>query len=128
MIKRRMIILSFVIALLLVASIIAVYIMRVQKTNGTVCAKIYRDNELIKTVDLSANEKPYSFTIEFGDGDYNTIEVRDGSIGITEASCPDKVCKNMGFIHNSYMPITCLPNHLIIRIENEENSYDGFAY
>ena len=40
----------------------------------------------------------------------------------------------MGFIHNSLLPITCLPNHLVIQIEiisdekNNTDNIDGFAY
>ncbi len=52
-----------------------------------------------------------------GDGEYNDILVENGKIRIADASCPDKLCVNMGYISEPLMPITCLPNHLVIRIE-----------
>ena len=56
---------------------------------------------------------------------------KTGKIKIADASCPDKLCVNMGYISEPLMPITCLPNHLVIRIVNdgeESPSLDGVVY
>ena len=49
-------------------------------------------------------------------------EMVDGSIGIITADCPDKLCVHQGFISDSRLPITCLPNRLVIQLrpENQE--------
>ena len=84
-----------------------------------------------RTIDLSDVDEPYQIKLEYGDNDYNIVEVRQGSIGIVEASCPDHLCQNMGFIDSSVMPITCLPNHLIIKVvtgQSDTENIDSVAY
>ena len=46
----------------------------------------------------------------------NEIEVRPGSIGIISADCPDKLCVGQGFISDTRLPVTCLPNRLVIQL------------
>lgn len=72
---------------------------------------------MIKTIDLSAVSENQILTIESEDGGYNTIEIRPGEIAVTAASCPDHVCMRQGFIQNSLLPITCLPNRLVIELK-----------
>lgn len=136
-VKKRAAVIAVVIAVILVASVAAIIYMKSdiymksENREGRAVAYIYRDNELLEKVNLSDVDSPYSFRIEYGDGDYNDIEVRKGSIGIVGASCPDKLCEHMGFISDALMPITCLPNHLVIRIviEGEEQpSLDSVVY
>ncbi len=105
--------------------------MKSGKNDGSKTAYIYRDNELLRTVSLDDVKNPYTFRIEYGDGEYNDILVENGKIKIADASCPDKMCVNMGHISEPLMPITCLPNHLVIRIVNdgeESPSLDGVVY
>ena len=96
-------------------------------------AEVYQDGELIKTIDLNTVTAPYEFTVNGEGGAYNVIRVEPGKIAITEASCPDKVCVHTGYISDSLMPITCLPNHVIIRIRpgdtpGESGAIDGFSH
>ena len=81
-------------------------------------------------MDLSAVEEPYQFTICGADGEENTIEVKNGEIGMISANCRDQICVKMGFIHSAAMPVTCLPNHIVIEVgsRSEENEPDGVAY
>lgn len=60
------------------------------------------------------------FLIEGKNHCYNQIEVRDGAIGITDASCPDKLCVHQGFLDSPGIPITCLPNRLVIQIRKAD--------
>lgn len=93
--------------------------------NGYAC--IYQDGILVKTVSL---EKEDTFFIKGKNGAYNKISVKDGSIGIIEASCPDFLCGRMGYISKGPIPITCLPNRLVIEIESEREAeeVDGVVY
>ena len=87
-------------------------------------ADIYQNGQLKQSIDLTTVTEPFTFTI-YGEGEHtNTIEVRPGSIGILSADCPDKLCVNQGFISTSQIPITCLPNRLVIqiRLENSDTS------
>ena len=92
-------------------------------------AQIYQNGKLIQTLSLTERE-PYTIMIEGENGAYNLLEIREGEVGIVDASCPDKLCENMGFISQPLLPITCLPNHLIIQIVGEEAymGLDGIAY
>lgn len=86
-------------------------------TSGTY-ALIYQDNVLLYKIDLT-NSEPSEFTINYTSDNvtgYNTICVKDGSIGIVDADCPDKVCEHMGMTSSTHFPITCLPHKLVIQI------------
>lgn len=61
-------------------------------------------------------QKTYTLDVEGERGGHNHIEILQGSIGITWADCPDKLCVQQGYIHNASIPITCLPNKLVIRL------------
>lgn len=127
--KKRVMILVSVLVCILIASIGTVIYMQNASTTG-VYAHIYKNDKLIKTIDLSQVEAPYQITIEADNGGKNVLEIRQGSIGVVEASCPDHLCMNMGFISNSLMPVTCLPNHLVIRVDNQNDTtgIDGVTY
>lgn len=127
-VKARAIIISLVIAVIAAVSVICIMYMYNESENGAF-AYIYQNDSVIKTIDLSNVDEPYRITIDTKDGGYNVIEVRQGSIGVVEASCPDGLCMNMGFIENSLMPVTCLPNHLVIRVTDETpKELDGVVY
>lgn len=82
-------------------------------------AAIYVDGKLYDTVDLSAVAVPYEFTVETEYG-YNIVRVGPGAIQVVEADCSEQVCVNQGTITDSLIPITCLPHHMVIRIEEPE--------
>lgn len=79
-------------------------------------ADIYQSGELLTSIDLSAVSQPYTFTVTGENGCTNEIEVRPDQIGILSADCPDKLCVHQGFISDSRLPITCLPNRLVIQL------------
>ncbi len=96
--------------------------------SGKLTADIYQNGRLIQSISLDSVEEPYTFTVT-GDNDCrNEIEVRPGSIGIISADCPDKLCVHQGFIDTSLLPITCLPNHLVIQIRTEDITPDIITY
>lgn len=127
--KKRAIIIAAVIAVITTGSILCIIYMYKTADTGAY-AYIYQNDRVIETIDLTNIHDTYRITVEAPDGGYNVIEVRQGSIGVVEASCPDGLCMNMGFIDNSLMPVTCLPNHLVIRVINDENTQelDGVVY
>ena len=92
-------------------------------------AYIYRDGELMETIALNDVTAEYSFTVEATDGGVNTVTVRPGSIGITDADCPDRVCVHTGFISSGTIPVVCLPHRLIIEIHGgSEDGPDSITY
>ena len=123
-----------IVVLLAAASIAAAAVIHFMPANSRI-AEIYQDGELIRTIDLKTVSEPVELTLEGDHGAYNIVRAEQGKIAIIEASCPDKVCVHTGYISDSLMPITCLPNHVIIRIrtdrkKNPEDSsaIDGFSH
>lgn len=68
------------------------------------------------SIPLAEETESRTFTVEGDNGCVNEIEVRPGSIGIISADCPDKLCVGQGFISDTRLPITCLPNRLVIQL------------
>jgi len=58
--------------------------------------------------------------IELPGGSYNVLEIKDGKADIIEASCPDGICVNHRPVSKQKQSITCLPNKLIVEIQNGE--------
>ena len=99
--------------------------------NAPAVAEIHQNGTLIMLIPLDETREPYSFTVEGANGAYNVIEVKDGRIGITSASCPDQICVKQGYHGNGLLAITCLPNHLVIRIKDApsgESDLDAVTY
>ena len=65
------------------------------------------------------------FVVRAGNESYNVVTVKDGKIGVTEATCPDHYCMNRGFC-SSGTQIVCLPNRLVIRFVGEQE-IDGVS-
>lgn len=82
-------------------------------------ADIYQSGELLQTIRLDTVTDEYTFEVPGENGASNTVCVRPGSIAIVSASCPDQICVHQGFINSSLLPITCLPNRLVIRVKEE---------
>ncbi len=97
-------------------------ILLVSRASGGDVACIYSNGELVRTIDLKA-ENEMTFTISSANGGYNVISVKNGSISVTDADCPDKICVYTGAVSDGVQPIVCMPNKLVIRIEARRTEY-----
>ncbi len=79
-------------------------------------ADIFQNGKLIMSIPLNEETEERIFTVKGENGCVNEIEVRPGSIGIPSADCPDRLCVRQGFISDTKLPITCLPNRLVIQL------------
>lgn len=114
----------FIIIMFISSSIVLIFQYLSHTSSDNYVASIYQDGILIQRIPLDKNSSSYSFEVTRSNTNNsysNTIEISSDSIGITAANCPDKLCIKQGFIHNSLLPITCLPNHLVIQIEKESS-------
>jgi heptaprenyl diphosphate synthase len=60
-------------------------------------------------------------------GGTNTFVIDQDGVHVDEASCPDKICVSQGVITiDSYLPICCLPNYLVMQIITSSEIPDGF--
>lgn len=118
--KKIAYLLTIILVLLALFCIIIIFLFS-KNSSSAKTAEIYQNGILIKSIPLSESEKntSYTFTLTNAYGGTNTIEVRSDSIGIISANCPDKLCVHQGFITSSSLPITCLPNRLVIQIREK---------
>lgn len=115
--------LTLTVLAILAAAAIAMFIQlrpSSQKTGGKT-AVLYQNGQPLRRIPLDADAEE-TFTVESGEDGFNTIQIADGKIGITDANCPDRLCVKMGMISSSAYPISCLPHKLVIQIEDSENS------
>lgn len=105
-------------AALLVIICAGFLIQRVYFGKAGATAVIQQDGETISELDLS---KDTELVLDDGNGGSNTITVKDGTIAVTDANCPDLVCVHTGTISQTGEVIACLPHKLIITISEENN-------
>ena len=116
------VLLGTVLLLISLASLLA--ILRPAKQGTGYIADIYQNGSLIASIPLAEVQETYRFTITGASGCTNEIEVRPGSIGILTADCPDQLCVHQGFIRDSRLPITCLPNRIVILLRSPAEDID----
>lgn len=74
-------------------------------------------------------DKDVTERIEYSDGAYNVLSIHDGICEITEASCRDQICVHHMSVQYNGQTIVCLPNKLVITIENSNNDdIDGATH
>lgn len=132
--KKNALLAAVFILLLLAVSMTALFLLpRIHGSSQRHTALIYQNGILLYEIDLNHISESYQITIAADNGGFNLVEVRPGSIGIIDASCPDRLCVHMGFQSSSLLPVICLPNNLVIRIEPSDATdsappMDGVTY
>lgn len=107
---------------IIILSVLAVLIGN-SKTYETKIATIYKDGVIVKKIDLNAVESPYIIDI----GEHNHVLVEKGKISMHSADCPDQLCVKQGAITNGMYPIVCLPNKVVISIEEGDEEIDAMS-
>ncbi|MCI9336512.1 MAG: NusG domain II-containing protein [Lachnospiraceae bacterium] len=113
---------AIITAFLLLLSAASILCLLSGKSGNDYAADIFQDGILIKSIRLNDFSQTGTFTVQGKNGCVNEIEVRHGSIAVISADCPDKLCVHQGFISDSKLPITCLPNRLVIRLRPVSDS------
>lgn len=84
-------------------------------------AVIQVDGKLYKKVPLAGHHGTDELTIDTEKG-HNLVVIKDESIGITEADCPDKICIREGFISKPGSTVVCLPHKVLIEVKGAGSS------
>lgn len=113
--KRKGILLACIFLLLLGSGL---WLLNREGSANTV--EIWSDGTLLYTLPLAQEQ---SFTVDSQNGS-NTIEIQNGKIRVSSATCPDHICIHRGACSGG-ADIICLPNRLVIRFLNQ--SYDGIT-
>ena len=111
--KKGLAILYVILAVIIVLSVAGTVYFLSENEKNTV--EIISDGQVLYRINL-LTEQNKTIRIEHG-GSYNTVEIKDGEIFVSEAGCPDKTCVKTGKLKGG-MPIVCLPNRLVIRFAN----------
>lgn len=83
---------------------------------------IYKDGELVRTVDLTDLTEPC--TVELGS---NTLCADSGGIYMVHADCPDGLCMKQGRVSGVGRSIVCLPNRVTAEIKGRGEEADAVA-
>ncbi|HET6785885.1 MAG TPA: NusG domain II-containing protein [Erysipelotrichaceae bacterium] len=90
-------------------------------TNDKVVAVVsYREEEVLR-IDMSVDN---TYIVEGTLGDV-FIEVKDKALRVEKETSPYHLCSIQGWVEFANVPIVCLPNHIVIMIENAEVNPDG---
>ena len=85
------------------------------------------------TVNITVDGKPYlslplaedcEFSVHGIAGD-NHIRIRNGSVTVTAADCPDLICVRHAPICNAGERIVCLPNRVVVSIDGKGDTATG---
>lgn len=101
--------------ILLLASLCLI-IFRFTKTEGD-SVLITLNGSPYKTLPLSE----YTELVVQNEQQSNVVVVRDGKVYVSEASCPDKICKKHRPISRVGETIVCLPNKMTLRIFSQSS-------
>lgn len=71
------------------------------------------DGSVVKTMSLQADDE---YEIASSNGGANKLVISDGYAKMTDANCPDGICKNHKRINRVGESIICLPNKVVVTI------------
>lgn len=100
------------IAVLLLAALAGLFLLKNFRTTGAY-ADIMVDGTSVKKLSL---EEDISYTLTL-DAGTNTIVVKDGTVSVERADCPDKICVEHKPIRQTGETIICLPHKLVVEIK-----------
>jgi len=89
------------------------------------------ENKTIKRISIDKNTDNKTFSFQFGN---NTgyIEVKNGAVKMQEmpkSICPEKICSDTGWISKKYQTIVCLPNKIVVSLEQgQEEDIDTLSF
>ena len=78
---------------------------------------VYYEDKIIKRINPNIDN---TYTVEGYLGDV-VIEVKDKKVRVKEETSPYHLCSKQSFISNSYTPIICLPNKIVIKFSQKED-------
>lgn len=93
------------------------------KSYNSTYAEVTVEGKLYKKILLSAHKGYEEFKVQTEEG-YNIVIVKDNTIAIIEADCPDKVCIKPGFISRPGESLVCLPHKVMVEVKGDINPDD----
>lgn len=85
--------------------------------SGQVAAVVYYKNDEIARYSMEKNQ---IVTHQGTLGDV-VIEILDEKVRVVSETSPLHYCSIQGWVKNKFVPIVCLPNEMVIQIEDDQN-------
>ena len=101
-----------------IAGILLVFLYGVNNSTGAY-VQIEIDGIVLETLPLDTDT---AFEIITEGGGENLLVIENGNAKVTEANCPDGICKNHAKIHRNGESIICLPHRVVITVVNEADA------
>ena len=119
MLSKKKIIRNDLIVILSLAlvAIVSLVLVLAFRTKKDLIAKIYVQNTVVETIDLSKKEDKDYF-VHGLQGDLH-VHTHDGKIAVVESNCPHQDCVKMGYVGESNRPIICAYNAVYITINGK---------
>ncbi|MFT9493445.1 NusG domain II-containing protein [Anaerosolibacter sp.] len=123
---------KILIAFIFVASISGMIFTAAYGTNGGQRYAIVNVNgSKVKKISIENTKEAKNYEFHF-DNHTGTIEVKDGAVRMLEMSreiCLESICSDTGWIEKKYQSIVCLPNKIVVSIEDgQEAEIDMIAF
>ena len=83
-----------------------------------------------EVVGLYPLDEDQTLRFDSDSGGYNIVVISNGTVRVSEASCPDQVCVRKGATDQTNDPIACLPNKLVVQVVGggeDNNQLDGVS-
>ena len=81
-------------------------------------AMVYYQNDLVLSIDLT-DDSVNTYEVDGLLGKV-VIEKNGSKVRVIEENSPNHICSKQGYIEESYEVLICLPNKIVIKIEDEE--------
>lgn len=107
------------IKLIIVILIIIIILLITKKEIKGTTASVYYEDKLIKEIDLT---KDATYSVNGYNGQI-ILEVKQNKIKVLEETSKNHICSKQGYSNL----IICLPNKIIIKVNNIEEELDGVS-
>lgn len=111
-------------AVAVVAAILLVFLYGFNNNSGEYVS-IEIDGQVVETLPLDEDTQK---EIKSENGGINTIIIKDKSVKMTQANCPDGICKNHMAISRNGESIICLPHRVVVSVvKDTDDGVDAVA-
>ena len=115
---------KFLIVFILITSVILYgtmeWFVRASTSEKVVAIVTYREEEILR-IDMSIDD---TYVVQGTLGEV-FIEVKDRALRVEKETSPYHLCSIQGWVEFANVPIVCLPNHIVIMIQNTKSQPEG---
>lgn len=106
------------ISIILLILLLVIIFQKLNSNNLNKEAIIYYENKIVKKINLNINKKQ-EFDVQGYNGNIHII-AKKGKIKVTDEISEKNLCSKQGYISSSHEMIVCLPNKIVIKIEDKD--------